>query len=100
MPAACATAPADAIVRWNATASPPRCDPDVCGGAILTDIRDLDGKTTVAQICAGPLFDTQRTLECLNNTSLLFLGDSTLQASIAIPGFKVMLYYVHVQESK
>ncbi|MEW5316481.1 MAG: hypothetical protein WDW38_007853 [Sanguina aurantia] len=66
-----------AFVTWDANASPPRCDPDVCDGATLTDLRDLDGKASVAQICAGPLYDSKRTRACLKDRPLLFLGDST-----------------------
>lgn len=80
-PSACATAKADTIVTWDTTASPPRCNPDVCGGAVLTDLRDLDGRTNVGQICAGPLFDTKRTQACMKDKRVLFLGDSTMQVS-------------------
>lgn len=80
-PAACATADSHAFVTWDANASPPRCDPDVCDGATLTDLRDLDGKASVAQICAGPLYDSKRTRACLKDRPLLFLGDSTIHVS-------------------
>lgn len=80
-PAACATARADTIVIWDKTASPPRCVPDVCGGAKLTDIRDLSGKADGGQICAGPLFDTEHTKACLKDMRVLFLEDSSMHVS-------------------
>lgn len=79
-PAECTTAPSDQIVRWNQASS--RCEPDVCGGAVLTDLKDVDGKVSVAQICAGPLFDTRRTIACLKDRPVLFLGDSTMHVSL------------------
>lgn len=78
-PSACFTADPKTNVTWNSQATPKRCEPDVCGGAVLTDIRGLDGKASVSNLCAGPLFDSKRTLECLRGKSILFLGDSTLQ---------------------
>lgn len=80
-PAACATASPDTLVTWDPNSNPPRCVPDVCGGAVLTDLKDADGKVSVAQICAGPLFDAKRTKACLHDRPVLFLGDSTMHVS-------------------
>ncbi|MEW5306138.1 MAG: hypothetical protein WDW36_008627 [Sanguina aurantia] len=79
-PAECSTAHPNTIVRWDAKAR--RCRPNVCGGAVLTDIRDLNGKASVRNLCAGPLFDSKRTLKCLKGKNVLFLGDSTLQEQV------------------
>lgn len=84
LPRACIKSDPATIVHWDTTVFPHRCKPDVCGNAVLTDIKDLDGKALVADICAGPLFDTQRTKDCLSGKNVLFLGDSTLQASCEI----------------
>lgn len=81
-PLACLTSDPNKSVSWGSKASPKRCVPDVCGGAVLRDIRGLDGRTSVSNLCAGPLFDSSRTLHCLRGKSILFLGDSTLQVGL------------------
>lgn len=81
-PNACLTADPDAMVRWDPQAQ--RCEPDICDGAVLTDMRDLDGRARVKNICAGPLYDTNRTTACLSGKNLLFMGESTMQVSVGV----------------
>ncbi|MEW5317895.1 MAG: hypothetical protein WDW38_009157 [Sanguina aurantia] len=79
-PPACLTSDPDVIVTWDPSTK--RCVPDVCDGALLTDIRGLDGRASVRNLCAGPLFDHERTATCLEGQSFLFLGDSTIQETV------------------
>lgn len=67
---------ADELVVWDATAA--RCSPNVCGGAWLPEIADLDGAVPAAMLCDLKLFDTAAARECLQNKRLLLLGDSTM----------------------
>lgn len=79
LPRACTTANLTTLVHWDTSVKPHQCQPDVCGGAVLPDIADLDGLASVADLCAGPLYDTPRTRACLRGRNTLFLGDSVLQ---------------------
>lgn len=83
-PPACLTSDPDVIVTWDPSTK--GCVPDVCDGALLTDIRGLDGRASVRNLCAGPLFDHVRTAKCLEGQSFLFLGDSTIQVRAMEPG--------------
>lgn len=61
---------------WDAAAA--RCSLDVCGGAWLPEIADLDGAVPAAMLCDLKLFDTAAARECSQNKRLLLLGDSTM----------------------
>lgn len=67
---------ANQTVAWDAEAR--RCVPDVCGGAHLPDLLEVEGRVPAAMLCGMHLRDTAATRACLTNKRIVLLGDSTM----------------------